>query len=335
MKRRSIRASIRSGMLVGALALSGLAVGSAPVDAQTNPYQRGPTPTVSSLTASAGPFAVSTSSVGLGASGFGGGTVYYPTDTSQGTFGGVVLAPGFTATSGTYAGTARRVASHGFVVVAIDTNSTLDFPDSRGTQIIAALNWLTGSSPTAVRRRVDASRLAVSGHSMGGGGTLRAANDRPSLKAAVALQPWHTTTNWSGVRVPTMIIGAESDTVAGVSSHSEPFYVSMTNAPEKAYVELRGESHFAGNANPADQGRAMVAWLKRFVDDDTRYEQFICPPPTGTDYSEWRNTCPSSGGGGGTPPTTTPPAEQCEWWEWWCTGSAGTNALRSALVGQS
>ena len=37
----------------------------------------------------------------------------------------------------------------------------------------------------------------------------------------------------------------------------------------------------------------MVAWLKRFVDDDTRYEQFLCPGPRGLAIKEeYRNTCP-------------------------------------------
>lgn len=301
-----------------ALALSTLVVGTSQVEAQTNPYERGPAPTETALRASSGPFSVGTASVGFGASGFGGGTMYYPSNSTE-TFGGLVIAPGFTASSGAYAGLARRVASHGFVVLAMDTNSTLDFPDSRGQQMLRALDYLTSQSPTQVRSRLDPSRLAVSGHSMGGGGTLRAANDRPSLQAAVPLQPWHSTKSWSGIRVPTMVIGAENDSVAAVSSHSEPFYTSMTNAPERAYVELNGESHFAASSNPADQARAMVAWLKRYVDDDTRYEPFLCPPPQSTDFSEWRHTCPGPGGGPGPgPDPTTPPGEECEWWEWWC-----------------
>ncbi|HEY8544115.1 MAG TPA: alpha/beta hydrolase [Acidimicrobiales bacterium] len=268
---------------------------------------------------------MSTSSVNF-VSGFGGGTVYYPTDTSQGTFGGVVIAPGFTASSTTYASLARRVASHGFVVLAIDVNSTFtDLPDSRGQQMLRALDWLTSSSSSTVRSRLDSSRLAVAGHSMGGGGTLRAAADRPSLKAAVPLQPWHTDKTWPEIRVPTMIIGGQSDTIAAVGSHAEPFYNSMSNAPEKAYVELRSEGHMAAATNPDDQARAMISWLKRYVDNDTRYDQFTCPPPSSTDYSEWRNTCPNSGGD----TTPTPPGNDCEWWEWWCT--SGTTSLRAVL----
>jgi dienelactone hydrolase len=298
------------------LVLSSLVAGSSPAAAQTNPYERGPAPTASALRAASGPFATTSTAVTT-ASGFGGGRIYYPTTTSAGTFGAVVIAPGFTAGASSYAGLAQRVASHGFVTFAIDTNSRLDFPPSRGDQILAALDYLTTRS--SVVSRIDTSRLAVAGHSMGGGGTLEAANDRPSLQAAVPLQPWHSTKSWSNIRVPTMIIGAESDTIAAVSSHAEPFYQSMTAAPEKAYVELNGESHMAASTNPADQAYAMVSWLKRYVDDDTRYEPFLCPPPTSSDYSEWRNTCPGPGGGTTPPPTTPPPPpDECEWWEWWC-----------------
>jgi hypothetical protein len=37
-----------------------------------------------------------------------------------------------------------------------------------------------------------------------------------------------------------------------------------------------------------------VAWLKRFVDNDTRYDQFLCPGPSGLDVEDYRNTCPLS-----------------------------------------
>ena len=317
MRVRSLASSVGAGLAATTLVLSSLVAGSSPVGAQTNPYERGPAPTATALRASSGPFSTSSTSVsGFSASGFGGGTIYYPTTTSEGTFGAVVIAPGYTAGASTYAGLARRVASHGFVTFAIDTNSRLDFPPSRGDQILAALDYLTTRS--SVVSRIDTSRLAVAGHSMGGGGTLEAANDRPSLEAAVPLQPWHSTKSWSNVRVPTMIIGAQSDTIASVSSHSERFYTSMTSAPEKAYVELRSESHMAAATNPADQAYAMISWLKRYVDDDTRYESMLCPPPSSTDYSEWRNTCPGPGDGGTNPPPPPPPEDDCRWWEWWC-----------------
>ena len=125
--------------------------------------------------------------------GFGGGTIYFPTSTAEGTFGAVAVAPGFTATQSSVAWLGPRVASQGFVVFVIDTTTTLDQPDARGTELLAALDYLTTRS--SVRARVDSTRLAVMGHSMGGGGTLEASADRPSLQAAVALTPWDLTKN--------------------------------------------------------------------------------------------------------------------------------------------
>jgi len=271
------------------IALMATVAGVAPVDAAG--FERGPTPTNAGLEASSGPFSVATTAVSdLSTSGFGAADIYYPTDTSQGTFGGVAVAPGFTATRSSMAWLARRVASHGFVVININTNSTFDQPASRGDQLLAALNYLTGSS--SVRTRVDASRLAVMGHSMGGGGTLEAAKDRPTLKAAVPLTPWNTDKSWPEIRTPTIIFGGQSDTVASPTSHAIPFYNSIPSTTEKAYLELRGASHFAPNSTNTTIGKYSVAWLKRFVDSDTRYEQFLCPQPSGTALSDSRGTCP-------------------------------------------
>lgn len=149
--------------------------------AAANPYERGPAPSTASIEALRGPYAVSETSVSsLAVTGFGGGTVYYPTSTSDGTFGAVVISPGFTALQSSIAWLGPRLASQGFVVFTIDTNTTLDQPDSRGRQLLAALDYLTQRS--TVRGRVDATRLGVMGHSMGGGGTLEAAKSRPSSR---------------------------------------------------------------------------------------------------------------------------------------------------------
>ncbi|GAA3960601.1 lipase [Amorphoplanes auranticolor] len=258
-----------------------------------SPYERGPAPTTAILDAGRGPFATAQQSVSrLGVSGFGGGVIYYPTSTAEGTFGAVAISPGYTASWSSISWLGPRIASHGFVVIGIETNSTLDQPASRGNQLLAALDYLTRSS--SVRSRIDASRLAVAGHSMGGGGSLEAAKDRPSLQAAVPLAPWNLTKSWSGLRVPTLIIGGESDSIASVSAHSIPFYNSIPAATEKAYLELNNASHFFPQTTNNPTARQAVAWLKRFVDDDTRYDQFICPGPSGLAISDYRNTCPLS-----------------------------------------
>lgn len=289
MERKNLRRRWAMGLL-------GLLVLGASAHAQTNPYQKGPDPTSTSLNATSGPFSVSTSSVSsIGAVGFGGGTVYYPTTT--GTYAVLAICPGFTATQSSIAWLGRRIATHGFVVITIDTNSTLDQPPSRATQLMAALNYVTNSSNSTVRSRVDASRRGVAGHSMGGGGTLYAARDNPSLKAAVPLTAWSTLKSFSNMQVPTLVVGAESDTVASVSSHSIPFYNSLSSSLDKAYAELNGASHFAPNSTNTPIGRYSVAWVKRFMDNDTRYTPLLCGTPhqsyaTSLVFSDYRSTCP-------------------------------------------
>lgn len=262
-----------------------------PALAAANPYERGPAPTTSSIEASRGSFAIAQLTVARSAvTGFGGGTVYYPTSTAAGTFGAVAISPGFTASQSSVAWLGPRLASQGFVVITIDTRSVYDQPDSRGTQLLAALDYLTRTS--SVRTRIDSTRLGVMGHSMGGGGSLAASRTRPALQAAIPMTPYHGTKNWSTVRVPTLIIGAENDSVASVTAHAEPFYTSMSGAPDKAYLELNNAGHSAPTSTNVTVAKYSLSWLKRFIDNDTRYEQFLCPAPAGSAIQEYRDTCP-------------------------------------------
>ena len=196
----------KASMLVGALVLSAAAT------AQTNPYERGPAPTTSSLEASRGPFAISSFTVSR-PSGYGAGTVYYPTN-AGGTVGAIAIVPGYTARQSSINWWGPRLASHGFVVITIDTNSTLDQPSSRSRQQLAALDQVatlarTSSSP--IYNKVDTTRMGVMGWSMGGGGSLISAKNRPSIKAAAPQAPWNSSSNFSSVTVPTLIFACESD----------------------------------------------------------------------------------------------------------------------------
>lgn len=283
--RRVLRALAATTML-GGIALVAPATAAVAAD---NPFERGPAPSESSIEALRGPFSTSSTNVSRFVSGFGGGTIHYPTTTSQGTFGAVVITPGFTASESTISWLGPRLASQGFVVMTIDTESRYDQPGSRAEQMADAMDYLTEDS--SVRSRIDDDRLAFMGHSMGGGGTIEAVDDDPSIKAAIPLTPWHTQKTWRNVDTPTLVIGAEDDSVASVRSHAIPLYEGIPSGTPKAYLELRGASHFAPNTSNTDIAKYSIAWLKRWVDDDTRYSQFISPGPgTGLDYSDWRRS---------------------------------------------
>lgn len=290
LSRRARTAIVGTAVMavcVGASALT------APVaQAQTsNPYERGPAPTTQSVEARRGPYAIAEIKVGGKFGSYSGGTIYYPTTREDGTFGAVAISPGFLSFQSSVAWLGPRLASQGFVVMTIDTGTIFDQPAQRGKQLLDALDYLTKES--AVKDRIDPNRLAVAGWSMGGGGSLEAAKDRPSLKAAIPMAGWNLNTNWSRLTTPVLVIGAENDLIAPVAMHSKPFYNSIRS--EKAYLELDNGSHFTVTMDNTPQAKLMISWLKRWVDNDTRYEQFICPGPSrGGGVSDYRSTCPLS-----------------------------------------
>jgi chitodextrinase/dienelactone hydrolase len=282
-------------------------------------YPRGPDPTVASNAATNGPFATAQITIPSG-NGFGGGFIYYPTDTSLGTWGAVAICPGYSAKfANEEAWMGPRLASFGFVVLGMETNTTSDGADARATELLAALDYLTQKS--SVRDRVDASRLAVMGHSAGGAGTLLAAIQRPSLKAAVGLAPGTPgTLSLANDVVPTLIIGGATDSTV-TPSYLDTLYAALPASTPSAYTQLSGADHLYFTKANNNEIRQMLPWLKIFLDGDTRYTQFICPTlKDSTGVSKYSAKCsliPSASdgntltvvkAGGGTGTVTSNPA---------------------------
>jgi pimeloyl-ACP methyl ester carboxylesterase len=266
-------------------------------------YQRGPDPTPTSVAASRGPFATASQSVSPG-NGFNGGTIYYPTDTSLGTWAAVAIVPGYTALfANEEAWMGPWLASFGFVVIGIETNSRTDYDVARGTQLLAALDYLTQQSP--VRSRVDPNRLGIIGHSMGGGGVVSASERRPTLKAAVALAPFSPSQNLSTDRVPTMVMAGQNDTVV-TPSYLDGLYATMPATTQSAFLQIAGADHIYYTHPQSTEMRLLIPWLKIFLDGDTRYTQFLCPLQDSTGISQYRSKCPYVPTIGGSPSPSSP-----------------------------
>jgi pimeloyl-ACP methyl ester carboxylesterase len=286
---------MRTKSLLGAAAAALTLAVPATAAADANPYAKGPDPTAVGLRTVKGPYDITKTFIPNAVTvGFGAATVWAPTGPAAAgqTFGAIAIVPGFTESEAAVAWMGPRFASQGFVVITINTNNIFDQPVTRGHELVQALNYLTGTS--ASKGIVDPTRQAVVGHSMGGGGTLEATRIRPTLKAAVALAPWDQTKNWSTLKTPTMIISSENDVIAPISSHAIPFYNSFAPDLPKAYLELNNADHFASTKSNTTVALEGISWLKRFVDDDTRYTQFICPTPLGIPngaLSNFRSNC--------------------------------------------
>lgn len=213
---------------------------------------------------------------------FGDATIYYPVGT-PGPIGGVVIAPGYTERQRHIEWWGPRLASHGYAVLVLDTNDPRERTEARAAALLAGVGLLRSEGARTGSRlfgRIDSDRMAVMGHSMGGGGALRvAAEHGETIRAAIPFTPWEPEADLGAVRVPTLIIAAEEDRVAEVSDHAWRHFNALPASTPKVYMELEGGDHFVADTDRGDDlatvGRYALAWLELHLDGEERYRAFL------------------------------------------------------------
>lgn len=230
-------------------------------------------------------------------------TVYYPGCGTPGPFPVIAMSPGWQEGKDIFGDWGRFLASHGFVAAAYTPNDLNDLPPVRATSLGALLDTVKAEntrSGSPLKGKLDTSKLVVMGHSMGGGGTIVAASQIPSLKAVIALCPW-LPAPIPADKVPTLIFGADNDPLAPLHT-PEPggnptngLLIYNTITGPKTLVQFSGTGfgqHFVANSPLLDPnvfpdsksaGRTALAWLRIFVNGDSRYDQYIKKEPNMTD----------------------------------------------------
>lgn len=243
-----------------------------------------------------GPYAFESYTEGLDNPAYNSAIMYYPTDATP-PFAAVVFSPGFTATKEQYMDfLGPLLASHGIAILLTTPTTTGDLPQQRAEDLAAAIEQITAENAregSPVKGKLAQDRMCVTGHSMGGGGTLWAATELgDQIRCAVPLQPWQPGQSFSMIVAPTMFIAAQSDAIAGVSSNASLFYDSIPETVPKYYVEFAGASHFLtsntrGSAYD-EQSKYMIAFYKVYLEDDTRYLEVLNAPadPALSDYKK-------------------------------------------------
>jgi len=221
---------------------------------------------------------------------FSAATIYFPANKGE-DFAGVAISPGFVESQENMSWWGNHLASHGFAVLTLDTNELRDNPSLRADALMAAIEVLRNEGERmggTLRGKILNDRMAIMGHSMGGGGTLIAANAHSAeLKAAIPFTPWQPDGNFSAISIPTLVIAGENDRIAPAADHALPHFESLSEDIPKMYFEIKDGNHFIANTDTGDGrlapnidvhdlvGGMSVAWLKLFVDGDEEYRELV------------------------------------------------------------
>jgi dienelactone hydrolase len=243
----------------------------------------------------AGPFAVDTFQIDGGRD-YGGGTVFFPTN-AEPPFSAFVMCPGFTARQSSIRQWGPFFASHGIVIMTMDTSSTSDPVNARDDQLLAALADLSAENTrrgSPLAGALDLERLGVSGWSMGGGGSWLAGQATPGLKSVLTLAGHHRTAGGAravagDLRVPTLMFAGSADSaILGGGNQSQDVFETMDDETPKMLFEVRGAGHFVWGTprtNEGAVGRYALAWQKVFLDGDTRFLELLLEEgPNASDF---------------------------------------------------
>ena len=255
----------------------------------TGGITRGPAPTSQSASRN-GPYRVQSSTQGFrNGPNFSESTLWWPTD-AEPPFAIVAVVPGWVSTEADIREWGPFLASHGIVAMTAGTNDPLgDLPPDRKAALLDILVTLRAENTRTggpLVGKLDITRQATMGWSMGGGGSLLAAEETPSLKAAISMCGWNPAYDASRVRVPSLMFASEFDPLAG--GQSQYFYDTMPATTPKLIWEAPGGDHWLFNTPKnlsGAVGRYGLSWLKVYLEGDKRYLPFLKErPPEPTDF---------------------------------------------------
>ena len=206
-----------------------------------------------------------------------GATIYYPTNANP-PFASIAIVPGFTAQPSSVENWGPFYASHGIVTIIIGTNNIFDFPEARAYALLDALETIRYENTretSPLEGALNLAQLAVSGHSMGGGGAQRAAVLDSSIAGVVALCPFLINTNLNHGS-PVLIFSGQNDPTAPPSTQADIHYNSTPEETDKLLFEIENGYHSVANSPTGGNGvtgKIALSWIKLYVEKNDCY----CP----------------------------------------------------------
>lgn len=209
---------------------------------------------------------------------FAGAMVFYPLTLSFDLpNGAIAFVPGFRANAAMYEWWGPALASLGYTVFILETNSPTDALAARADALVAAVDFIKSENQNAdapIVNKIDPDKIAIMGHSMGGGASLVAAAELGNNIGAViplalyCCEPGQSfSSDYSNVSAPALVIASAVDEVAPPAEHARLVYDSIGSA--KIYLELaEGDHMFVTNSGEEKStlGRYVLAFLKDNLD---------------------------------------------------------------------
>ena len=225
-------------------------------------------------------------------------TAHYPAATSgaeatplEGPFPTIVFGHGFVMAGSDYGSLIDAWVAEDFVVIAVNTEGGIA-PDHEAFGLDLA--YVAAAAATELTPLVGAldERVAIGGHSMGGGAAWLAAAGGQA-DAVFGLAPAETNPSAiaaaASVQIPALILSGSEDAVTPPAQHHIPIYDATASAC-KAFVTLDAGSHcgYADGGSLCDLGELFFSGMSR------PRQQEITAQLVGAWLAHWLNGAPWS-----------------------------------------
>jgi dienelactone hydrolase len=217
--------------------------------------------------------------------------VWYSAE-SPGPYPTVVFAHGFVMAPDDYEGLAEAFVEAGYVFVSIGTEQGfMPSHEAYGQDLAFVAHEISNNAVEGVLDGAFDGRIAIGGHSMGGGASWLSAESNPPVDAYVVFAPAETNPSaiaaGASIEVPALVVSGTGDAVTPPATQHEPIYAAAVNSPCRAFVSITDGGH-CGYADPGtlcDFGElgfqglthaeqlalsvsVVVPWLDAFLRDD-------------------------------------------------------------------
>ena len=192
--------------------------------------------------------------------------------------GAIAFSPGFRAAADNYEWWGPTLASLGYNVFIFNTNEPTDGLAARADALVALVDFIKAENAnpdSPVTNKIDVEKIALMGHSMGGGAALAAA-DRlgDEVGAVIPLAAYCCEPggpfegDFSSLTAAALVIASAEDSVAPPAEHARMLY-DLLGSENKVYMEFAAGDHmFPANGGPEHEtmGRTTLAFLKVYLD---------------------------------------------------------------------